>query len=359
MVYFWLLIGLILLVLGAEVLIRGASRLAAGLGLPPLVIGLTVVAYGTSAPELAVSIKAGLTGEGAVAVGNVIGSNIFNVLFILGLCALVAPLTVASKLIRLDVPIMILASFVILFLGFDGVFARREGLLLVVGLVAYTVFLVVAGRKEQPAVDLKDTVEPEPGNPWLQALIALVGLGILVAGSRLFVGGAIALARVIGLSESVIGLTIVAAGTSLPEVVTSVVATIRGKREIAVGNVIGSNTFNILGVLGLSSLFGAGGFLAFPAAMLHFDLPVMIIVALACLPVFLTGGRISRSEGAVLFGYYLLYTLYLILASSQHDALPAYSKALFWFIIPLNLATWVFVALVLKPENRPEDPHPS
>ncbi|MGJ3243645.1 MAG: calcium/sodium antiporter [Opitutales bacterium] len=351
MLLLYLIAGLILLVLGAEWLIRGASRLAAALGLSPLIIGLNVVAFGTSAPELAVSLKAGLSNQGALAAGNVIGSNLFNTLFILGLCALATPLTVSARLVRWDVPVMIALSVAMLLLALDERFVWWEGLLLLGSLVGYTVFQVVQGRAHP---DTQETFNGEgaraPGSLPMNAVLTLAGLGLLVLGSRLFVTGAVDLAGRLGISEAVIGLTIVAAGTSLPEVVTSLLATIRGERDIAVGNVLGSNTFNILGVLGVAALADPGG-IDVPAAMIHFDMPVLIAVALACLPVFFTRGQISRQEGFCLFAYYIAYTTYLVLDVSGHDALPAYSRAFFWFVIPLNILTWIFVAASVR--NRP------
>ncbi|MGE0681157.1 MAG: calcium/sodium antiporter [Candidatus Binatia bacterium] len=344
------LFGLVLLIVGAELLVRGASRLAAAVGVSPLVIGLTVVAYGTSSPELAVSVQSTFTGQANIALGNVVGSNIFNVLLILGVSALVAPLLVAQQLVWLDVPIMIGASVVAFLVAQDGVISRFDGALLFAGAIAYTTFLIRQSRKESK--EIKDEYAQEfgangsqsPGSIVLQLGFIIAGLALLVLGSRWLVNGAVEAARWFGVSELVIGLTIIAAGTSLPEVATSVLASIRGERDIAVGNVVGSNIFNLLAVLGLASLLAPGGVNVAPA-VLSFDLPVMIVVAVACLPIFFTGHVIARWEGALFFGYYLAYTFYLILAAAEHDALPQFSLLMLNFVIPLTVLTLALVTV--------------
>lgn len=342
--------GLGALVAGAEVLVRGASRLAAAVGISPLVIGLTVVAYGTSAPELAVSVQAGLTGRADISLGNVVGSNIVNILVILGASALAAPLVVAQQLVRLDVPIMIGVSALLFVLALDGIVGRADGLLLLAGAVAYTLFAIVQSRKEGKPIQEEYGREFGGGRTagrfgWL-AHAGLVGLGlVLVAlGARWLVAGAVAIARVLGLSELVIGLTIVAAGTSLPELATSVVAAVRGARDISVGNVVGSNIFNILGILGVASALAPHGIAVAPAA-LRFDLPVMVAVAVATLPICFTGYVISRWEGALFLGYYVAYVVYLILDASQHEALPAYSRMMMVLIVPLTVVTLLTAVL--------------
>ena len=327
-------IGLVLLIVGAEGLVRGASRLAARLGISSLIIGLTVVAFGTSSPELAVSLKAAIDDQAGIAIGNVVGSNIFNVLFILGLSALIVPLVVAQQLVRFDIPLMIALSGLVLLMALDEVIGRFDGLVLVVGLVAYTTFLLRQGKRPD-SPDSSSTTS----SPWgIDLLLVAGGLGLLVLGSRWFVEGAVAFAGYLGVSDQVVGLTIIAAGTSLPEVVTSLIAALRGERDIAVGNVVGSNVFNILGVLGLTGLLAPAG-IALSPAMIGFDLPVMIAVALACLPICFTGGQISRWEGGVFFGYYLAYTLYLILAAARHDALPGFGMVMLYFVLPITALT--------------------
>jgi cation:H+ antiporter len=345
----WFVAGLVLLVVGAEGLVRGASRLAAAVGLSPLVIGLTVVAFGTGAPEMAVSVGSALAGQGDLAVGNVVGSNIFNVLFILGASAAIAPLLVSMQLLRVDVPVMIGVSVAALLLAADGVVGRLEGILLVGGLAAYTGLLIRLSRRERAAIQDEFAAEyasaaQSAGQLALQVALVAGGLGLLVLGARWLVGAAVQMATAFGLSELVIGLTIVAAGTSLPEVATSLIATMRGERDIAVGNVVGSNIFNVLGVLGLSAAVAPDGLRVTPAA-LGFDMPVMIAAAMACLPIFFTGRVIARWEGWLFLAYYVAYTAYLIMAVAQHDALPLFSRAMVVFVMPLTAVTLVVVTV--------------
>lgn len=341
--------GLVFLVIGAEALVRGASRSAAVLGISPLVIGLTVVAFGTSSPELAVSVKASLSDQTNIAVGNVVGSNIFNVLFILGISSLIVPLVVSRQLVRIDVPLMIIVSIIVFILSLDATFSRVDGIMLVVSLIVYVWFLIYQSRKEN--VEVKAAYGKEFGidrvskSDWVKNIgLVIGGLGLLVLGSRWLVDSAVSFAQYLGVSELVVGLTIVSAGTSLPEVVTSIIAAIRGERDIAVGNVVGSNIFNIMGVLGLSSIVAPSG-IEVSTALVGFDIPVMIVVALACLPIFFTGGVISRKEGLLFLGYYLAYTLYLVLTASQHDALPMFSSVMLYFVIPLTVITVFIIAL--------------
>ncbi|MDI5922499.1 calcium/sodium antiporter [Halomonas sp. LR5S13] len=342
-------VGLVLLIVGAEGLVRGASRLAARLGISSLIIGLTVVAFGTSSPELAVSLKAAMDGQAGLAMGNVVGSNIFNVLFILGLSALIVPMAVAQQLVRIDIPLMVALSVLVLLMSLDGAIGRFDGLVLVTALAAYTTFLLRQGRR---AASPESTTRTSP--PWvIDLLLVSGGLGLLVIGSRWFVEGAVAFAAYLGVSDQVIGLTIIAAGTSLPELVTSIIAALRGERDIAVGNVVGSNVFNILGVLGLTGLLAPSG-IALSEAMIGFDLPVMIAVALACLPICFTGGQISRWEGGVFLGYYLAYTLYLLLAAARHDALPGFGVVMLYFVLPITALT--LALLMFRDLRRPRIP---
>lgn len=352
--------GLGLLIIGAEMLVKGASRIATKLGVSPLIIGLTVVSFGTSSPELAVSVKAALSGQASIALGNVIGSNIFNVLFILGLSALIAPLLVSRQLIRIDVPLMIAVSVLTLLLGLDGGYSPLEGMLLVAGLLAYVGFLVVQGRKEnsESSQEKNNRTSDSAGRWLLNLTLVLGGLALLVLGSRWLVNGAVTTARYLGISELIVGLTIVAAGTSLPEVVTSVIASLRGERDIAVGNVVGSNLFNLLGVLGVAALV-APGEIAVSDSVIRFDLPIMIATAIACLPIFFSGGRISRGEGALLLAYYAAYTLYLILAATHHAGLAGFGVAMLFFVIPITGITLVAIALRdgrLRRSGKTNDP---
>lgn len=340
----WLLLaaGLALLTVGAELLVRSASRLAALWGVTPLVIGLTVVAYGTSMPELAVSTKAGLDGLDTIAVANVVGSNSFNVLFILGLCALLSPLKVDLQLVRWDVPIMTGVSVLVLLLGMDGRLSLLDGLPLLGGIVFYTVWAIRKSRKETKAA--QDEFAREYGPPptphgrgrtiaW-NMIVLIVGLGLLVLGARWLVDAAVALAQAMGVSETVIGLTLVAAGTSLPEVATSVVATLRGERDIAIGNVVGSNIYNLLAILGFCAIVTPGG-LAVADTMVRVDLPLMVFVAVLCVPVFFTGFTIGRWEGLLFLGLYVGYVTWLILQASEHPACAPFGRFTLWVAAPL------------------------
>jgi len=338
--------GLITLVAGAEFLVRGASRLAAALGISPLIIGLTIVAFGTSSPELAVSVQSALGGQADVAIGNVVGSNIFNVLFILGASALITPLIVAQQLVRFDVPLMIGVSIVVWLFALNGYVERWEGALLFAGIVAYTVFLGMQSRRERNAAVIAEyETEYRLKRPfsWLQGLLdtgmAGGGLALLVVGARWFVDGAVGAAEAFGVSELVIGLTIVAAGTSLPEVATSIVAALRGERDIAVGNVVGSNIFNILAVLGLTALVAPGSGVPVSTNALWLDMPFMIVVAIACLPIFFTGYLIARWEGILFLGYYGIYTVFLILNSIHYPNLMEYRNLFLLFAVPLTVIT--------------------
>jgi cation:H+ antiporter len=336
--------GLLLLVGGAELLVRGASRLAAAMGVSPLIIGLTVVAFGTSAPEMAVSVRSAFGGQAGadIAIGNVVGSNIFNVLFILGLSAAITPLVVAQRLVRLDVPLMIAASVLMLLLALDDKVSRLDGAILFAGILLYTLFAIRQGKRESRAVaDEYAEAFPEATGPTRNLgniLFIAAGLATLVLGANWLVDASVSLARTFGVNELVIGLTIVAAGTSLPEVATSVVAGLRGERDIAVGNVVGSNLFNILAVLGLAALAAPEGVNVSPAA-LRFDIPVMIAVAVACLPIFFTGYAIARWEGLLFLGYYVLYTLFLVGASAGYPFLEDISREMLLLVVPLTLVT--------------------
>jgi cation:H+ antiporter len=343
-----LIVGLVLLVASAEFLVRGAARLAAEVGISPLVVGLTVVAYGTSAPELAVSVMSSFNGQPDIALGNIVGSNIFNILVILGLAALITPLVVAQQLVRFDVPVMIGISFLVFVFGYDGNVGRIEGLILFSGAVAYTTYLIRLSRREsrsETGADESNSREPASSDRqlWLKNIaLILVGVGGLVIGSKLLVDGAVMIARHFGVSELIIGLTIISAGTSLPEVATSVVAAIRGERDIAVGNVVGSNIFNILCVLGLASLVSPSGVNVSKQALL-FDVPVMIAIAVGVLPVFFSGYQISRLNGAVFLTFYVAYLVYLFLYGTSHESLGGYKAALIYGVAPITAMTLCFV----------------
>jgi len=360
-----MLAGFVLLVGGGELLVRGASRLAAALGVSPLVIGLTVVALGTSAPEMAVTLQSSLQGQADLAVGNVVGSNICNVLLILGLSALAAPLVVSSRLIWWDVPLMIVASLLLFGFGIDGRIDRWDGGVLFAGLVGYVAWAIVQSRKESREVrqEYSEHFQAEPGPGWktigLQIAYIGIGLVLLTVGSNWLVTGAVSIARLLGVSELLIGLTILAVGTSLPELAASIVASVRGERDIAVGNVVGSNLFNILGVMGLSAVVAPHGIPVSEVA-LHYDIPVMIAVAVACLPVFFGGHQITRWEGGLFFGYYVVYTVHLILRATQANHSQAYGWLVLGFLVPLTVVTLTVSVLrtVRMSASRKRDDRP-
>ncbi len=346
-----LVLGLFLLIAGAEVLVRGASTLAIAAGITPVVIGLTVVAFGTSAPELAVSLQATLGGRPDIALGNVVGSNIANILLILGIAGLIAPLAVTRQIIRVDVPIMIAASILLLWMARNGVITTFEGGVLVAGLVGYLALQLRLGRSGGEANG--DEVPAVRGGWPLAVGMVAVGLVLLVLGSRWLVEGAVSIATAMGVSQLVIGLTVVALGTSLPEAATTVMATLRGQRDMAVGNVIGSNLFNILSILGISALAAPGG-IPVAAAAIRFDLPVMVAVAVATLPIVLTGQRVGRWEGALFLVYYASYILYVVLSATEHDALDQYSGVLLFFVLPLSFLTFLALGMGAYRRRRRE-----
>jgi cation:H+ antiporter len=338
--------GIVLLIWGADLLVRGAAHLAALAGVSPLVIGLTVVAMGTSAPELAVSLRAALVGQPDLTLGNVLGSNIANVLLILGLAALAAPLLVAARVLQREVPTMIGVSLLLWLLVADGSLSRLDGALLVVLLGAFLAAAAVLGRRGA-TTDGAQTPVPLDRSRWnvVRNLgLVLGGLLLLVAGAQWLVDGAVIFARALGVSELIIGLTVVAVGTSLPEIATSVLASLRGEREIAVGNVVGSNILNILGVLGLTALIAPQPIVV-PASALAFDVPVLVVTAVACLPIFFNGRMLARWEGALFLAYYLAYTTYLVLATAGHSALPLFTAAMLFFVIPLTVVTLAVVTV--------------
>ncbi len=363
-----LVLGVALLTFGAEALVRGAARLALSIGVPSLVVGLTVVAFGTSAPELVVSLQSTFSGQADVAVGNVVGSNIFNVLFILGASALIVPLTVHRQLVRFDVPLMIVVSVVTLLIAWDGELGRIEGGALVVALVWYTIRTIMIGRRDQTrenrerAAALPADEQPTPpAQPSLRMILVdlfLVGLGLglLILGSRWFVDGSVTIARIFQVSELVIGLTIVAAGTSLPEVATSLMAAWKGERDLAVGNVVGSNIFNITCVLGFAGLLaGDGVTIAAPAR--EFDIPMMVAVALACVPIFFTGQAIERWEGGLFLFHYVVYTTYLVV--NARDAVAGAQMQWVILVVLLPLTILLLIASSLYQGRRPRIESPT
>lgn len=307
----YLIGGVLVLSWGANFFVQSASHLARRFGISPVIIGLTVVAFGTSAPELTVNVIAAIRGNTDLALGNVVGSNTFNIAFILGICALISPLKVSSQLIKIDIPIMVLVSLFLLWSSYDQTITRAEGMILLSGIVLYTLLQIKLSFKGQNSEDEFKQEYSAKGNLGKDAAFLAGGLVALVVGAHFFVDGAVLGARLLGWSEAVIGLTIIAAGTSLPEVATSVAATLKGERDIAIGNVVGSNLFNILGVVGVSGVLSKTG-LPVNDHMVSVDLPVMVLLTFICLPFSLWRKKLERPVGGVLLLSWIVYTVYLI-----------------------------------------------
>ncbi len=306
--------GLVLLYYGAEFLVKGSVAVATRMKISTLVIGLTLVAFGTSAPELVVSVDAALNGHGDVSIGNIIGSNICNIALILGLCAIITPLNVNKKLFRLDVPLMIAASLLLTgFYAMSGGIERWQGAILLAGVVTYTVWILYDARKETPVQEHFQPAEaetpPEKLMPVpLALLLAVLGLAALIGGGKLLVNSAVYIAKLFSVPEAVIGLTVVAVGTSLPELVTSVVAALHGEKDIAIGNVVGSSIFNILAILGITPLLAP----VYAPGISYIDMALMVGLSVLLYPFMKTGLQISRREGICLFLIYIGYTVWLI-----------------------------------------------
>jgi cation:H+ antiporter len=337
--------GILLLVAGGEALVRGASTFAARAGISTLVIGLVVVSAATSAPELAVTVGAVLSGEPGLAIGNVVGSNIANILLILGISAIVSPLIIKRQLVRFDIPVMLGLSVLLVVVSLDGQIGLVDGVLLLSGLVFHAVMSIVMGRREVVESTTPPDTMPLNSTPvplWLAGVLLLSGIGLLVLGAQLLVTGAVNIATGLGISSLVVGLTVVAIGTSLPELATSLIALRRGERDMAVGNIVGSNIFNIGLVLGLPAiLFGEG--IPVPLPAIAIDLPLMLAAAVALLPIVFTGFIVSRWEGTAFVLLYIAYTLYVVLASTQHDAADGFTTIMLWFVLPLVAVTLIAV----------------
>lgn len=320
----WFVAGLIALTVGAEVMVRGSTNVAARLGISPILIGLTVVSIGTSLPELAIGITAAGEGSGELAVGNIAGTNIVNILFILGLSALLRPLAIEARTIRFDLPVMAGAAVLLWGLAVDGVLSRLDGTVLVCGAIVYTVTLIRASRRERREVVTEyaqaypnaPSAEPERlpgqrGRTVLDSAMMLGGIAVIVVGAEWLVTGAVGMARGFGVSDALIGLTVVAIGTSAPELVTTIVATVRGQRDVAIGNLLGSSIYNILLILGVTCLIPPHG-LTLSSSMVWVDIPIMVAVTLVCIPIFISGRRVQRGEGAAMVAAYLVFLAFLL-----------------------------------------------
>ena len=300
------------LFIGAEGLVKGSSSLAIRFGISPLIIGLTIVAFATSSPELVVSINAAIEGNSGIVVGNVVGSNICNIALILGVAALISPIQVKAQVIKREIPLMIFISFILLLVLVDGSISRWEGAIFVIGIVAYVCLSYLYVKKDKDDVEIvkefEEAIKTKPYKTWKSVLLIVGGLGLLIIGSNLFVDGAVETAKKFGVSQAVIGLTIVALGTSLPELVTSIVASFKKENDIAIGNAVGSNVFNILSILGISSLINPIS----DSGVTFIDLSIMMFFTILILPLCKSGFVIRRWEGAILFIGYGVYLVYLI-----------------------------------------------
>ena len=347
--------GILLLFAGGELFVAGSVALSLLLGIPQIVIGLTVVSMGTSAPELFVSllstIQGGSAGD-AIAVSNIVGSNIFNVLVVLGASAAVMPLRVKSRLVRRDVPLLLGVSMATWGMASGGRLTWVAGLALLTGTVINLLWEIRSAKEEptDPGADLE--AEEGAARPPVAAAKLAAGLGLLVVGSQVLVKGAIAAAQGLGVSETVIGLTIVAAGTSMPELVTSLVAAYRGKADLAIGNVVGSNLLNQLVILGLCGLVSGGRGLGVDPVMLARDFPIMVATTLVCLPIFWSGGVITRLEGWILMGLYGLYVIEQILTSSASGAADAFRLFVLVAAVPALMVFLTWSALRWRQQRR-------
>ena len=312
--------GLIVLVIGADLLVRGAVRIAEGAGVSPLLVGLTIVGFGTSTPELVTSVQGALSGSPGIAVGNIVGSNIFNIAVILGIAALLTPLAVAETALRRDAVLVIATAALFAAVGWLWTLDRMTGAIFLALLAGYLTWAfrterrsagpTAAAEKEAALVGADPATAPERAKPgWaMPALLVLLGLAMLVGGGRYFVAGSIDLARIMGVSEAVIGLTIVAAGTSMPELATSILAAFRRQADVALGNVLGSNIYNILGIGGVTAIIAPT---EMPAQIVSFDNLVMIGLSVALIALLTTGRRLSRAEGGLLLAAYGAYAFWL------------------------------------------------
>jgi cation:H+ antiporter len=333
------------LITGAELLVRAALRMAESLQVRPLIIGLSLVAFGSSAPQLTVSIQAAYSGAPDVAVGSVIGSNIFNVLVTLGLAALIIPLRVSRQLVRLDIPLMIGASLLVYLLALNERLGRLEGVLLLCALVAYLSLLWHQSRHHARTYPAPGPRPQRSAGFWFNSLLLMAaGLGLLSLAGHLLLEASVEVAVDLGLSERIIGLTVVAVCTSLPELATSLIAALRGEREIAVGNVIGSNLFNLLAVLGLTSVLTPTPLSISPNA-LDFDLPVMLGVAVLTLPVFYSGYRITRAEGLVFLCLYLAYGLHVVAFTTGMPLATKLERLMLFYVLPVLAVTLLYTSL--------------
>ncbi len=342
------LVGIFLLFGGGEFFIKGSVALALIFGIPQLVIGLTVVSLGTSAPELFVSVSSILKGSDALAVSNVIGSNIFNVMVVLGCSALVMPLRVESRLVRRDVPLLIAISAAVWGITSTGQITWQSGIALLIALIINSIWEIRTAREEPEAAE---EAEPEISlatsqvKLWKASLYLIIGIILLNIGSKILINGAAGLASSLGVSEAVIGLTIVSAGTSLPELITSLVAALKGRTDLAIGNVVGSCLLNQLLVLSSCAIASGTIGLQVDALLINRDIPIMVLTTLACMPIFWTNGQISRTEGGILVGLYIFYIFDQVIPHTLPSIQDEFRLIIICFIAPVIIITFIFQSL--------------
>ena len=338
--------GLAALIFGAELFLKAVDHFGLKWGVSPLIMGLTVVAFATGAPELAISLKAALNGSADLVLGNIIGSNIANILLILGITALIAPISITGRIVRVDVPIVIAASATLYFLARDGELSTFDGVVLLLGLAAYSFYTFIhiknsrkQGEEDDEIFDYDEDPEDLAKGSWFYIKnigLLLIGLALIVFGSDWMVDSAVAIATVLGMSELVIGLTIVSIGTSLPEVATSLSAARKGKADIAVANVLGSNLYNILLTLGLTLVIAPNVLDVSPQAI-ALDLPFMVAVSLGCIPIFIAGFNLTRSDGFVFLLYYTTYLAYLVLLALNNPIIHIIETGMLFGVVPLTV----------------------
>lgn len=354
--------GLVALIGGAELFLKGVDHFGLKWGVSPVVMGLTVVAFATGAPELAISIKAASSGSADLVLGNIIGSNIANILLILGIVAILKPIKITRRIIRIDVPIVISASLLLFILALDGTLTTFDGVVLIIGLLIYSLFTFFQIKKERKKGKEAEIFEygesPEELATGAYFYIKnigflLIGLTLIVLGANWMVESAVTIARLLGLSELVIGLTIVSIGTSLPEVATSVASARKGNADIAVANVMGSNLYNVFLTMGLTLII-APSFLDVSIQALEFDLPFMVAVSIACIPIFIAGFNLTRSDGIIFLFYYSSYLAYLVLDAYESPIIQMTEKVFLFGVLPATLIYMVWRVILYRKRVKSE-----
>ena len=349
--------GLAALIFGAELFLKAVDHFGLKWGVSPLIMGLTVVAFATGAPELAISLKAAMNGSADLVLGNIVGSNIANILLILGITAVIAPINITARIVRIDLPIVIAASMSLYFLARDGELSMFDGIILLLELSAYSFYTFLhikktrnQGAEEGEIFEYDEDPEDLAKGSWFYFKnigLLVIGLALIVFGSDWMVNSAVEIATVLGMSELVIGLTIVSIGTSLPEVATSLSAARKGKADIAVANVLGSNLYNIMLTLGLTLVIAPNVLDVSPQAIV-LDLPFMVAVSLSCIPIFVAGFNITRSDGLIFLFYYATYLAYLVLLALNNSMTNRIEQAMLYVVLPITLAYVIWRLLAYR-----------